>query len=373
MSLAPSARSRASSPSICEAREQAPRSSAGTRAEPGVASRREIGHPLEARIVASVTAAAPQASYPRSKRSRSRCGQDMRSGSWRASQPLSRLLGGCAAGPTRNGSSPARTAWLTAPRRGAREACQVERRRWSSFHHLCRFERLNLARRERCGSTQGRAPVASSEASFPAPGPMPKPWPENPVAMTRPGRLSTGEITGTASGVTSISPPQAFSTFMSRKNGKPARDRAPRLLELGPVRRGIEHPDVLEGRGGVELPLSRHAPFLAETSGDAKLQLVPSRDQRGQEIEEEAEGIGRDMRDAPVAARHRVAAVEPLAEREGGAADRHLRAARHRRRGEDGTEHLELRQVDALIAAERGATRRRPRGSRSRKRCGPFR
>src|SRR5215475_6419117 len=54
------------------------------------------------------------------------------------------------------------------------------------------------------GSTMGGAPDTRSAIRRPAPGPMPKPWPEKPVAMKKPGNGSTGEITGTASGVTSI-------------------------------------------------------------------------------------------------------------------------------------------------------------------------
>jgi hypothetical protein len=37
---------------------------------------------------------------------------------------------------------------------------------------------------------------------------MPKPCPEKPLAMKKPGNAGTAEITGTASGVTSISPAQ---------------------------------------------------------------------------------------------------------------------------------------------------------------------
>ena len=58
------------------------------------------------------------------------------------------------------------------------------------------------------------------------------------------------------------------------------------------------------------------------------------------------------MRDAAVAARHRIAAVEPLAESEGRAADRDLGPTLHRCGRENGAQHLELRQVDALVAAK---------------------
>src|SRR5437870_4433407 len=63
-------------------------------------------------------------------------------------------------------------------------------------------------KRNGSGSTTGRGPLTRSAMSRPAPGPMPKPWPEKPVATKNPGRLSTGEMTGTRSGVTSIIPAQ---------------------------------------------------------------------------------------------------------------------------------------------------------------------
>src|SRR5215831_4957448 len=59
-------------------------------------------------------------------------------------------------------------------------------------------------RRNGVGSMRVGSPATMSATSFPAPGPIPKPCPENPVATTRPGRLSTGEMTGIASGITSI-------------------------------------------------------------------------------------------------------------------------------------------------------------------------
>lgn len=41
---------------------------------------------------------------------------------------------------------------------------------------------------------------------------MPKPWPEKPVPITRPGKVSTFEMTGITSGIVSIMPPH-FSTM----------------------------------------------------------------------------------------------------------------------------------------------------------------
>src|SRR5204862_736971 len=85
----------------------------------------------------------------------------------------------------------------------------------------CGFEpSVKRDRRNGAGSTIGGAPVTMSAISLPAPGPMPKPWPENPVAMKNPGTLSTAEMTGIASGITSIMPPQVSATATFLKAGK---------------------------------------------------------------------------------------------------------------------------------------------------------
>src|ERR1051325_6986742 len=79
---------------------------------------------------------------------------------------------------------------------------------------------LKRDRRNGAGSTIGGAPVTMSATSLPAPGPIPKPCPENPVAMKKPGILSTAEMTGIASGITSIMPPQLCATATFLKAGK---------------------------------------------------------------------------------------------------------------------------------------------------------
>ena len=53
---------------------------------------------------------------------------------------------------------------------------------------------MNRERRKGVGSTKVGSPATISATSLPAPGPMPKPCPENPVAMKKPGKVSTGEI-----------------------------------------------------------------------------------------------------------------------------------------------------------------------------------
>ena len=44
------------------------------------------------------------------------------------------------------------------------------------------FRRLKRSVRKGAGSTQGVEPVTRSAIRAPAPGPIPKPWPEKPVA-----------------------------------------------------------------------------------------------------------------------------------------------------------------------------------------------
>jgi hypothetical protein len=48
--------------------------------------------------------------------------------------------------------------------------------------------------------------VSRSAIRCAAPGPIPKPCPEMPLAMKKPGIAGTTEIIGTASSTTSISP-----------------------------------------------------------------------------------------------------------------------------------------------------------------------
>src|SRR5205085_808557 len=85
----------------------------------------------------------------------------------------------------------------------------------------CGFEpSVKRERRNGAGSTIGGAPLTMSAINRPAPGPMPKPWPEKPVAMKKPGKVSTAEMTGIASGITSIMPPQLSATATFLKAGK---------------------------------------------------------------------------------------------------------------------------------------------------------
>ena len=51
---------------------------------------------------------------------------------------------------------------------------------------------------------------------------MPKPWPENPLAMCRPGVASTAEMTGIASGVTSMQPAHVCATLAPLSAGNAA-------------------------------------------------------------------------------------------------------------------------------------------------------
>jgi hypothetical protein len=70
----------------------------------------------------------------------------------------------------------------------------------------------NRLNRNGAGSTTGGSPITNSAIRRPAPGAIPNPCPVNPVAMKNPGSVSTPEITGSPSGVTSIIPPQLSAT-----------------------------------------------------------------------------------------------------------------------------------------------------------------
>ena len=82
--------------------------------------------------------------------------------------------------------------------------------------HSSQWKRL---RRNGVGSTQVSSPQTICAISFPAPGPRPNPWPENPVAMKKLGNSSTADITGTTSGVTSITPAQRSAIWASVNAG----------------------------------------------------------------------------------------------------------------------------------------------------------
>src|SRR5262249_44107504 len=81
---------------------------------------------------------------------------------------------------------------------------------YSPVKNSSREPSLNRDKRKALGPTIGGRPVTMSAMSRPAPGPMPKPWPEKPAAMWRPGRLSTADMTGMASGVASMAPAQLW-------------------------------------------------------------------------------------------------------------------------------------------------------------------
>ena len=57
---------------------------------------------------------------------------------------------------------------------------------------------VNRSKRKGVRSIVGGTPLTISATTFPAPGPMPKPWPLKPVAKKKPGIAGTGEITGKA-------------------------------------------------------------------------------------------------------------------------------------------------------------------------------
>jgi len=62
---------------------------------------------------------------------------------------------------------------------------------------------------------------------------MPKPWPDSPVTMVRPGAPSAWSITGTTSGMVSIMPAQAALSFGRPSAGKVRANSARRRSTRG--------------------------------------------------------------------------------------------------------------------------------------------
>ena len=114
---------------------------------------------------------------------------------------------------------------------------------------------------------------------------------------------------------------------------------------------GVENPHRLEGRGFFHSPVAGDAPFLQEAAADAQAQVAPGRAQIGQEVEEEAEAVRRDVRDGG-ALRDGVAAIGALAEGEVRGGCRGFGQPFQRLGAQDRAQHLHLRQVEADIAAE---------------------
>ncbi len=130
------------------------------------------------------------------------------------------------------------------------------------------------------------------------------------------------------------------------------RQRLPRLLQRGLLRRGIQHTDCLERRRFVERPTSLRAPLLEEASSQPQPDLAVVLLQRRQISQQQPKGIRRDIGHVGVAPCDRIAAVQPLAEREHGATGGDFRAAVQRSGAEHRAQHPQLRQIDADVAAE---------------------
>jgi hypothetical protein len=81
------------------------------------------------------------------------------------------------------------------------------------------------------------------------------------VAMKKPGMRSTGEITGIASGITSIIPPQLSATSVLRNSGKASGESGARAVDDKTIGSRVEHADGLERRSLVQPPVPRQTPF----------------------------------------------------------------------------------------------------------------
>ena len=159
-------------------------------------------------------------------------------------------------------------------------------------------------------------------------------------------------MTGTPSGVASMTPAQRSATCHATEGREAAHQVPFPFIENAVRRRGVERAHRLERCDGIERPAPRDAPLLQEAPPDTQAQFVPLGDEGREEIEEQPEAVRRERGDIGVPPRDRVAAVEPLAEGE-------IVGARGAiRRAFDGTaahhrgEQLELRQLHPEIAAE---------------------
>ena len=95
------------------------------------------------------------------------------------------------------------------------------------------------------GSKIGAAPVTRSPMRWPAPGPIPKPWPENPAARMNPGMPGASPMPDTPSGALSTNPAQALATLAGRSAG--SRSIARRCISLSAA--GSGRGPRAEGRG----------------------------------------------------------------------------------------------------------------------------
>ena len=156
---------------------------------------------------------------------------------------------------------------------------------------------------------------------------MPKPWPENPLIRKNPGTDGTGPITGTASGVVSISPPQLCAILRRREGGEGAHQVLPAFLDDRRVGRGSSTRVASNGLAWSSVQRRGNARFLRNRPNRRMRYSFRVRIIARQESRQQAETVGHDEGLVFVAASDRVAAVRALAEREVGAGDGEFRRA----------------------------------------------
>ena len=178
----------------------------------------------------------------------------------------------------------------------------------------------------RTSSSRCAAPLTMSAISLPAPGPMPNPWPLNPLAMKKPSNPSMLEMIGSTSGEASISPPQVSTNARLGDLRKPAIQRFVHLAEHLLLRRRIEHSFPLEGRGRIEFPARGVASALKNSAPKLQAQRLMALAECRKELGCEPESVRRQRMLKRSAVRDGVSAVSAATDRDSRAPRFALRA-----------------------------------------------
>lgn len=208
----------------------------------------------------------------------------------------------------------------------------------------------NRANLNGSADTIGLWAVTKSAIRWAAPGPIPKPWPEKPLAITKPVISSIVSITGTASGVTSIAHPQLSSTLALANSGNAFLRLLSPPLRIFP-KAWVENPGCFEGGDLIRLPPLRGIHFPKELTAEAKSYFIPFRPKGRKKLEEQTEAMWNDLRNVRVFLSDCIATVKALAKREIPTGDRTPRRS-VKLSARDRSDDLQLREIDAQIAAE---------------------
>ena len=203
---------------------------------------------------------------------------------------------------------------------------------------------------------------------------MPKPWPEKPVARKKPGTLSTGRDDRHGVGHHIDQPGPLLRHSRLREDREGLGEAGPGLVVERRVGLGVEHADLLERRGLVQLPALRRAPLLersAPPSRKCSASAPARRAGRKSAASRSCRAPRRRSYGRPLAID--VAAVQR-------ACGKRSRPSEHRVPGAPSSgsvritdpSDLELRQAQAEAAAEQARPGPAGEHHRCRRRCGLF-